>query len=318
MPRTVQLNSPSLPFSIKDMIVTMDQPKKDWNPREKLTNTHIGQLKLLSTELAFLLDFQEKKRKYGDDETVLVYAGAAPGQHLKAIRYLFPRLQTHLYDPAPFVIHNSSTVHIHNDFFTDETAEEWSNDDGVLFISDVRSRTSGLDRTSFEDEVHHNMMMQKRWVEIMKPESFSLKFRIPYTVIEGGLTYDYLGGTLIYQPYSKADSMEMRLIGHYNNDDGTIPYDSVSLEKILFYHNSCVRADKHRYVNILTGDKRDYPKSSGYFRDYDSSYYLYTVSRYLEDYPDVVDETDVLSLANKLLSITYGAKFNLADRHYRL
>jgi len=298
-------------FGHQDLLVTLDQPKKDWDSKNRPKNTHLGQLKLLLGELAFLLDFVDDLAN-----VTLVYAGAAPGQHIKAVAYLFPDLEMHLYDPAPFAIQETENIHIYQSYFTDEIAEKWANVEKVLFVSDIRS--GGDTRDEFEEEVHRNMMMQEKWVRIIKPERFSLKFRIPYTVIERGEKYKYLGGTLIYQAYPKADSMEMRLIGDEENaTNPNVVYDSINLEKILFYHNSTIRPLRTFYTNVTTRDNTEYPSTSGLYRDYDSSYFLFTVIRYLEkSSPSMMEmkEKNVLALADKLLFLTYGSKFDL---HFR-
>jgi hypothetical protein len=53
------------------------------------------------------------------------HAGAAPGCHVIILaKFLFPQLQYHLYDPAPFSISPSTNVHLYQECFTKEIACE--------------------------------------------------------------------------------------------------------------------------------------------------------------------------------------------------
>lgn len=53
------------------------------------------------------------------------------------------------------------------------------------------------------------MMMQKRWVEILKPDLFSLKFKTDHRDKD----FIYLAGDILIQPWVWPWSRETRLIG---------------------------------------------------------------------------------------------------------
>lgn len=270
----------------------MNQPQKEWNPKIKLPGEHRGQLKLLigCMTLFTLLLKGELAGK------IVVYAGAASGQNIAILSKMYEDLEFHLYDPAPFAIKESEKLHIYQELFTDEIAKYWSRVDGVIFISDIRS-SSGRSKKDFEEDVHNNMIMQKRWVEIVRPFAYFLKFRIPYTVIESGRKYPYLGGKLLYQSYPKPDSMEMRLFGTMNDND--VEYDSPILERILFYHNSMVRPHRNRYLNVFTDSGSPYVGETAlFYRDYDSTYFLYVLSHF---FGDTANSTKVLATAQLLV-----------------
>ena len=67
-------------------------------PLSLLQVIHWGQRKLMLSEMELLL-----LQGTGEGITV-VYAGAAPGTHIKLLSELFPSTHFHLYDPAPFTV----------------------------------------------------------------------------------------------------------------------------------------------------------------------------------------------------------------------
>jgi hypothetical protein len=72
--------------------------KKGMPPRPTL---HIGQRKLLLSEIQFLTLNLESK----NDEAFVVYAGAAPSNHIYLLRELFPNVKFLLVDPNEFLIY---------------------------------------------------------------------------------------------------------------------------------------------------------------------------------------------------------------------
>lgn len=310
-------------FEDADLLVPLDSPegeKREWKPRDPRVkkNAHIGQLKLLTAEIVFL--------SLGVDDVencVVVYAGAAGGHHIPALAELYPKLQFYLYDPAPFAIKETQQLHIINGIFTNEIAAEWGRrrkERSVLFISDVR--TSGDTAEEHEGEVEANMQMQARWVELMQPalKAYSLKFRIPFTIIEADRPYKYLGGRLVYQAYPKADSMELRLFG--DSEDAmagpeAITYDSRSLEQTVFYHNSIIRPNHELYANIFTETDEPY-KDPQFDRGYDCTYFMYCVKRYLERTGRTRNLDKIVpAMVKRMVAITSQGNWTLGDRKVR-
>ena len=70
------------------------QLKYKENPETEFKNNN-GQLKLLTSELLLLTYYRK-------DETDVIYAGAAPGYHIRVLLKRFPELHFHLYDPRSF------------------------------------------------------------------------------------------------------------------------------------------------------------------------------------------------------------------------
>lgn len=216
------------------------------------------QLRLFATELAFLTLVASRT---DINKCIVVYAGAARGHHIPALASLYPSVPFYLYDPHDFAISATPQITIFRDRFTDRMAEQWRQTGRtIIFISDVR--TMNKTDKDYEIGIGIDMNTQARWVEIMKPLWWSLKFRIPYPIVTKGESYVYLPGWLMFQPFSKNLSMEMRLIGQSHNPRGQI-YDSRDLEQQLYYHNTQVRPNLKRFAN-----------------GYDNAYLLHVVHGY--------------------------------------
>ncbi|CAK9115010.1 Hypothetical protein SCF082_LOCUS53253 [Durusdinium trenchii] len=74
-----------------------EAPKRTYRQRvdEAKSTVHWGQRKLFMAELELLLDFASEAQ-------LLVYAGAAEGQHLAFLCELFPEIEVEAWDPRPF------------------------------------------------------------------------------------------------------------------------------------------------------------------------------------------------------------------------
>jgi hypothetical protein len=98
---------------------------------------HWGQRKLLLSEIEFLTDWAPLDR-----DSIVVYAGAAPGTHIAFLAEMFPRLSFVLVDPSEFKVHGSgeggSFVDLLSFFL-------WS---CLLAVDYLRSRFSSLHHVS--------------------------------------------------------------------------------------------------------------------------------------------------------------------------
>lgn len=136
-------------------------------------STHWGQRKLFLTELQFLSYCIYEKYK-DKSKFLVIYAGAASGDHLPFLGSLFTHVEFHLYDPKEFnsqIYRNKKQFKInpikdkHKDcgIFTDNIVEtykqmfkNYSSEGGgpskyddyvILFISDIRSEPTNLSNT---------------------------------------------------------------------------------------------------------------------------------------------------------------------------
>ena len=90
--------------------------ERDWERKKGIR--HWGQRKLFITELFFLTKYQN----LGD---VVIYAGAAPGNHIPFLTELFPQLKFILVDPNKFMISENDKIKIINEYFTDQMCENF-------------------------------------------------------------------------------------------------------------------------------------------------------------------------------------------------
>ncbi len=187
---------------------------------DKKTVLHWGQLKLMLTEIEFLTLARDQKIH----NNIIVYAGAAPAIHMKHLSDMFPEFTFHLYDPTSFQIKATKRIKLFNQLFTEETANGYAGKK-VLFISDIRRKPAD------EKTVDEDMIMQRKWVEIIKPVFWMLKFRLPYS--KHG-KYNYLKGDIYKQAFVGASSSETRLIGSTIESKN---YDTEAYEQLMFAHN---------------------------------------------------------------------------------
>ena len=197
-----------------DRFVQKDTPTLKYQRRigEAKTVDHWGQRKLLMSEIEFLT-LEAKKN------TVVIYAGAAPGNHTNYLAAMFPEvIKWILVDPAPFETKETPTIEIINDFYTDklaiEQAKVYSNNPSfhLLFICDIRSMDFSMPDEDKERRVVIDMEAQKKWVELLNPSCSMLKFRLPY---QSGIT-NYLDGKIFYPVWGGRTTTETRLFVYSN------------------------------------------------------------------------------------------------------
>ena len=121
-----------------------DAPRKVYRSRifeegKKGKGVHWGQRKLLMNEIEMLV-------LHGRRAKVVVYAGSAPGIHIRFLSQLFPQHRFLLVDPRPFArdVQRHPKIELRQEYFTDAMASELRQgyvEKGVelLFISDIRT-----------------------------------------------------------------------------------------------------------------------------------------------------------------------------------
>lgn len=267
-----------------------------YDPKDKLlSNVHLGQRKLLMSEIQLLTYYYTKNpEKQQQQHPVVVYIGAAPGSHLVFLHTLFPHVRFILYDGAKFDPRLSKyplVFETHNEFFTDDTCKLLkgvvkAQGRDLLFISDIR--LSGDTHDKFEKQVDRDNALQLGWIKILKPKYSLLKFRLPYN-LKHGQAIDYVKGKVVLQMWPPATSGESRLLVARANINTMVRYDFKSYEESLFYHNkwarrfcfplSSVFADKEEQAAV---SKLLYVGNNGYCTCYDCMAELYTLMEYIK------------------------------------
>lgn len=226
---------------------------------------HWGQRKLLLVEIEFLT-------KFASDGDIVLYAGAAPGNHIPYLSSLFPTLEFALFDPNDFAIKTGKKIKIYQRYFTDEIAQLFADRDDVLFISDIRTASpSMMGPKEIEVRVENDNKAQMKWYEVVNAKKTMLKFRLPWLVpfepgadgelipsphdsktpnktykwvTTGGEEFVYLKGDIYIQPWAPQTSTETRLVvDPFDKDQGPvlITYNNTEYEERMFYFNNVMR-----------------------------------------------------------------------------
>ena len=215
-------------------VLTGDMPRLVYQRRnaEVKTVVHWGQRKLLMSEIEFLTLHE------GPEQTVVVYAGAAPGTHAAMLSKMFPRVLFILVDPAPFSVKPSDRIQIVRALFSQKMAKKLGKKHpGLLFISDIRSGDRvRCDSETLEHKIQDDMKLQMEWHLSMKPRRSMLKCRLPWTA---GQT-EYLDGDLYLPVWGPITTTETRLITT-ENCVTTKAYNNVEYEERMFYFNTVAR-----------------------------------------------------------------------------
>ncbi|CAF0970908.1 unnamed protein product [Brachionus calyciflorus] len=267
-------------------ILTDDFPEEKYKPKEKdqdRSSVHYGQRKLFLSEVEFLTNVccQVPKEKLFK-KIVIIYAGAAPGIHIDFLNQLFPFMYFVLVDPAKMAVKTSEKIRIHQEYFTDETAQSLKKEfqhDLILFISDIRRFGPGakLTDSEIEEEIVEDMRNQKNWFKILNPFRALLKFRLPYVENRTNAQrfLEYLDGDVYFQIWPPNSSSETRL--YVKENAGLKEYDCIKYENQLyrFNNNERVMCYEHEYL------------VDGLDHCYDCRAELYVFENYLENFSKI-------------------------------
>lgn len=203
-----------------------------------------GQRKLFFNTMYFL-DNTKKN-------SMVIYAGAAPGRNLIPLIKYCKDITFVLFDVNPFhteLVKNSinisskkikncsfkshSNVYICNELFTDDICKViCEKNENIYLISDIRT---GSRETHDTINIPQDMAMQKNWYNLLKPQAAMFKFRLPWT---SGETL-YLDGDIMLQPRIGAKSTETRLLVGRNAKE--VIYDHDSYNNRMYYYNKNIR-----------------------------------------------------------------------------
>jgi hypothetical protein len=229
-------------------------PYREANPDAE-GNCHFGQLKLLLSEVAFLV--RHAPTDGGAESRRVLYGGAAPGYKNWLLAELFPGLSFDFVDATPDEFSRelrerglSRRCRVHRCYLSDAWIRERPDLQGCLFISDVRSVVSGgdvrrggdwgrseeIDSAANEAQVWEDHEAQLRWAELLKAPACLFKFRLPWDRERA----EYLDGEVRLQPFAPRHSSETRLEGRLGSD-GRYPrreYDCRAYEEQLSHFNN--------------------------------------------------------------------------------
>lgn len=306
-------------------------PKKEYyslkNSELNLVSCHLGQRKLLFSEIEFL-SIVAKDNNLSD--YLVVYIGAAAGYHFPVLHRMFPEVKFLLIDPAPFYpkLRDKPDVYIIiNDFFTDDTIKQVlkiANGKKILFISDIRVEPE-------ESKVIKDMHNQQLWLIELDAEYYMLKFRMPYIQKDGTYInenfdiskyknkfekikiknendeFQSLTGDIYIQIYPPRRSSETRLIGCKNKNGKyeLTTFNITDYDQMLNYYNHFIRnspnyfEDSQNMKNHLLGYDDGYDNVG----EYNIMYYY--IKNYLKKEPSL----------KKIVNLLYDMNVEMFDIH---
>lgn len=276
--------------SPKSRVLNKTCPRLTYQTADKSTcdgiiqkGLHFGQRKLLLSEVEFFTGIlsQDSHPPQGSQPLLVVYAGAANGQHLPFLFQLFPQVRFVLIDPAPFcaevrkIAEDSSSsnpiVELVSGYCTAELCDRlhnsYASEYRLVLVSDIRS---GVPTKMTKNQEHTEMMerdndLQREYCNHLHPLWGMLKFHPPYPAVTDKQsprydptdstpeTINYLSGMSLFGVWSPKSSSEVRLVvsGPFPHS-AEIPYSCRGHEEMC-YHYNCTRryqsdCDAERFI----------------------------------------------------------------------
>jgi len=265
--RVLEAEAPTLPYRRRNM--------------ETKTVVQWGERKLFLIELEFLTTYAVR------ENTVVLYAGCAPGTRFPYLAELFPHVSFILVDDTPLDIDEVkyNNVTVRQETFNDAMAREYKQaidaaGQTLLFITFATNDTplGGLLPDTSKAEQYgtersftaESMAAQKRWHTILKPAKSLLKFSLPWT---DGDTY-YLDGEAILCPWAPPTSVETRLIPNQYHRTWSHKY----YEEQMFFFQTHTRVSLHEHG--VTAEGLD--------GCWDCTSEVFILERYLERFPHML------------------------------
>jgi len=245
--------------------------------------THIGQLKLFLSELLFLTLYIDNPL----EEFILIYAGAARGEHTPLLLDFFPNITFYVYDANKFCMKiNEDTIRFKinlfsdNGYFTDDVCakliahlDKYDPDKRRIFVSDIRLQPK-------DEEVMKDQDWQQNWVKMIRPFISSLKFRLAYDE-NPALEYEYLKGEIYMQHFAPVASTETRLHVMQKDISKSKIYKPSIYNNNLYFFNRYLRSRYYEYPENFNLDRIS---KFGFDHCYDCVSFINIVNDYFKKY----------------------------------
>lgn len=282
-----------------------------------VNNIHWGQVKLFYSEVEALVKIS---KTHNLKDLLILYVGAASGDHLHFILRMFPEINLLLYDPREFNkdLYNDKRVIIKSGekgWFNDDKIDEVKKIAGsrkIFYITDIRREVN-------EKMILEDLIIQQRWGIHMDAEFMLFKFRFPFfneseydllnykmddiakyiNIDLSNKTKDsmlYLDGDIYIQLYPKIHSTETRLFVEKKDGYKLKYYNINTYEKSLVYYNNYYRNITYEYMNSSIMKNH----ILGFDDKYDSIGEYYIIYNYFKFYKKEEEELDIFII--KLLS----------------
>lgn len=255
---------------------------------------HWGQRKLFYSELEFL-SIVSTKINIHKDECLIVYIGAAEGQHINLFKILFKNTQFLLYDPNEFKVLENEIEEENKQFiiktgeegfFTNNTVKEVlniANGRKIILICDIRGQDyETSDKKYKEDMVWRNMLEQQKWGIMLDAEFMLLKMRFPFNLKSNDLEYNL------------EDELKNKIIINNNNEMNNVMYLN---GKIYLQIHAGVRSAESR---LFVSKIKYYENNTDYKEEQQEKYELkyYNIQKYEE-------QLNFFNLNDRVMIFTY-------------
>lgn len=222
-------------------------------PRSAGAYAYNPHLKMLCNDV----DFLTQKMRAGD---TAVYVGGSIGEYILILANMFPTTKFVMYD------HNLSNcirkvkeegsmppnLHHREEVFSEKVAAQLLLQDSLkssklLLMSDLRNITRNAwgnegQVAVTDDNVVNDLHLQENWVQLLRPRSAQLKFKLPY---HGPSQYSYLKGDVKVQLFGKHSTSEVRLTVDAPADElqeyPRFLFDKQQHEDSMYHHNFVTR-----------------------------------------------------------------------------
>jgi len=224
-----------MPFDTFDkshVVLQMDAPRKPYSNKTHLTKPQWRQRQWLLNDLHFLLRCKPSK----DAIVIYVNAGRYGFIHLLA-EWLDVTFHCYCTNGQSFDT-TSDKIVFYNEAFSDRIAQRRYIDKEVyFFVHEPLFRKTHSEFTVDKECLWKSLLVQKKWVELLKPTEACLYFQLPWQAHDEGM--EYLDGYILFQPYVSGTSTETCL--QVKKPLSCKKWSTLIYEEQLFYHNSVVR-----------------------------------------------------------------------------
>lgn len=228
-----------------------------------------NELKLLLSEILFINRYIE------NDNSLIVYIGAAPGTHINKLIKLYPNMRFHLYDPLEIEVEESNNVIKFNKNFTLDDCKLYKEMNDVYIITDFKDVKYNRDpsfhtfheknewQMEKEKSYYDDMILQRDICLSIIPKAAYLRFRPKH--FYNGITnpdevFEYFNGIIWLMIYNEYKSTETRLaVTDFTNIN--FKWSLKAYQYKMNYFNCKIRESLS--LNPFTNDSKPLPNQLG-------------------------------------------------------
>jgi len=218
--------------------------RKKYNDKIEHNTDFRPKTKTLLSDMNFILEYVEAS-------ATILYIGNGKGDHLSLLVKMFPELTFFFYFDEGEEFEKEENQFLIKRKFSNDDVRFWREKsiyEKVYMISDKYTATR-VSQTRSEAIRESDMEEQASWIEAIRPEAASLRFRLRYPTAYYKYQ-NYLDGKLYIQPWDRCFSTECRMVVLKDEYEKKV-WDLEEFEQRMFYHNTMIR-EKNYYDQMAT------------------------------------------------------------------